>query len=435
MSPRQILSSLVVLLPLVLNSPALSITGRWVLLPASPVPGSSERHDDMAFIDDKHGWVVNGDGDIYSTINGGETWTHLADTGVYNRCVAFTDSLHGFVGHLYQNSGSPLSVTVNGGTTWTQVSLPSPVPHGLCGMWAASGRVVYGVGAYYGTPTLIKTINNGATWTTRDMSNWCGALVDCYFWDPDSGIAVGSTTPGSTRLPLILLTTDGGYSWSVRWTGTRTREICWKISFVSHSVGFVSIENLAGSGAVYFLKTTDGGLNWQENLFSPTYLNCQGIGFIDEETGWIGGWSFKTQLTLDGGGSWQEAGFGYDINRFRFLSPTMGYACGDRIYKWTPATSAVAEIPQSARPHLLEQNSPNPFDRETRIHYRVEEAGPVTLQLFDLQGREIRTLVDGMKSPGSYSVVVGAGSLPAGVYAYRLTTRTGTETRKMWLVR
>lgn len=434
----KVLQSLVLPCLLLTAIQAQAIQGTWTLLPNSPPAGPyADRHDDLTFINEMKGWVVNGDGKIYRTTNGGDSWTELPYSSGYNRCVAFTDSLHGYIGYLNRKDEVALIRTVNSGSTWTPVSLPQPVPEGLCGLFAAGGQVVYGVGAFYGYPTLIKTDDNGASWTSLDMSPWCGALVDCYFWHPDSGIAVGSTNPGLARQPVVLRTVDGGASWTVRWTGSRTRELCWKISFPSRRIGFVSIENLSGTGPAYYLKTSNRGITWQEHLFSNDYRDCQGIGFADEETGWIGGWEFGTEATSDGGVTWQPAGFGWNMNRFRFLSPAIGYACGDRVYKWTATTAGVptGNPVEPPPPRLLGQNSPNPFDQRTRIRYRVTEAGPVTLALYDMQGRQVKSLFRGERSPGDYEVVLEADDLSGGAYAYRLTTASGTESRKLWVVR
>ena len=62
----------------------------WFELPNSPVPSPNvQRHDDIDFIDKDHGWLVNGDGDVWSTKDAGATWDYLNNTLVYNRCVGF----------------------------------------------------------------------------------------------------------------------------------------------------------------------------------------------------------------------------------------------------------------------------------------------------------------------------------------------------------
>ena len=69
----------------------------------------------------------------------------------------------------------------------------------------------------------------------------------------------------------------------------------------------------------------------------------------------------------------------------------------------------------------LEQNYPNPFNPTTRIKYQIPNSGRVLLRVFDLLGREVRTLVDETKSPGLYEVTFDAKGLASGVYFYRLS--------------
>jgi PKD repeat protein len=86
------------------------------------------------------------------------------------------------------------------------------------------------------------------------------------------------------------------------------------------------------------------------------------------------------------------------------------------------------------RTELL-QNYPNPFNPSTRIGYRVQGTGYVTLKLYDVLGREIETLVKEVKQPGSYTVTWDASRVATGVYFDRLTAGNLVQTRKMILVR
>ena len=81
------------------------------------------------------------------------------------------------------------------------------------------------------------------------------------------------------------------------------------------------------------MKTTDGGVSWEEKLFRN--YTQQGIGFINESTGWIGGWSGATYETTDSGNSWHLAGWGRNVNRFRFINDTVAYSVGQRVYKYS----------------------------------------------------------------------------------------------------
>jgi len=409
--------------------------GTWTKLPNGPNAGGVGRHDDIYFVDADRGWVVNGNGDVWKTTNGGDSWTRPFLTGAHNRCVGFVDAQHGWIGYLYEDNGAVLVETTNGGSSWTTVTLPEPKPQGLCGMSVVDANTVCAVGAYYGTPRFIRTDDAGASWTVLDMSPWCSALIDTKWFDEQNGIAVGASGNGPTRVTRIVRSTDGGLTWNIVWTGTRFREHCWKISFPDLDHGFVSIENLAGAGATYFLKTTDGGRSWQEQLAAPGYVNCQGIGFVNEQVGWIGGWNTGTAITTNGGVNWTGGNFGYNVNRIRFLSPFLGYACGADVYKFVADPAGVSDPPVAIAPRPLSRVSPNPFSRSTVIHYRVTESGRVSLRVFDLQGRPVAELVDGTMETGEFTATFEAGDLPAGTYFYELQTQTGSESGKMKLTK
>ncbi|MBI5471767.1 MAG: choice-of-anchor B family protein [Ignavibacteriae bacterium] len=69
----------------------------------------------------------------------------------------------------------------------------------------------------------------------------------------------------------------------------------------------------------------------------------------------------------------------------------------------------------------LDQNYPNPFNPMTTIGFRVQDLGYVSLKVFDLLGREVATLVDGIEDSGLKSVTFDASGLASGVYMYRLS--------------
>jgi hypothetical protein len=81
----------------------------------------------------------------------------------------------------------------------------------------------------------------------------------------------------------------------------------------------------------------------------------------------------------------------------------------------------------------LVQNYPNPFRGETVIRYGLGKAANVSLSVFDMNGRLIRMLVNGNRGSGTYTVPFHAGSLPAGIYLYRLQAGDFIETKRMVL--
>ena len=84
----------------------------------------------------------------------------------------------------------------------------------------------------------------------------------------------------------------------------------------------------------------------------------------------------------------------------------------------------------------LAQNAPNPVQAGTRIGYTLGASGPVTLAIFDLQGRRVATLLDHQPQPaGEHSVTFNTAGWPVGCYLYRLDLGSLAFTRKMLLVR
>jgi uncharacterized delta-60 repeat protein len=100
-----------------------------------------------------------------------------------------------------------------------------------------------------------------------------------------------------------------------------------------------------------------------------------------------------------------------------------------------PDAAGVGHPASIPREYALEQNYPNPFNPSTVIRYSLPLAGPVTLKVYDLLGREVNTLVDENQDAGYKSVSWDARALPSGVYFYRLLAGSHTETRKLMILK
>ncbi len=79
----------------------------------------------------------------------------------------------------------------------------------------------------------------------------------------------------------------------------------------------------------------------------------------------------------------------------------------------------------------LKQNFPNPFNPETSITYSVQEPCRVVLKVFDLQGREVSTLVDADKLTGEYTVQFNASKIASGIYLYQIRMKNFIGVKKM----
>lgn len=83
----------------------------------------------------------------------------------------------------------------------------------------------------------------------------------------------------------------------------------------------------------------------------------------------------------------------------------------------------------------LSQNYPNPFNAVTTIHYQLPVDSDVRLQICNVLGQKVATIVDKRQQAGYRSVVWDASGVSSGIYFYRLTAQDFTETRRMMLVK
>ena len=102
------------------------------------------------------------------------------------------------------------------------------------------------------------------------------------------------------------------------------------------------------------------------------------------------------------------------------------------------------EIPQRL---VLGQNYPNPFNPTTKFGFGISDLarlpsspdqggqGFVSIKVFDVLGREVATLVNEARQPGTYTVTWDASGMASGVYFYRLQTSGSIVTKKMLLLR
>lgn len=81
------------------------------------------------------------------------------------------------------------------------------------------------------------------------------------------------------------------------------------------------------------------------------------------------------------------------------------------------------------------QNYPNPFNPVTTFAYAVPTESRVSIIIYDVSGREVRTLVDEEVGPGRHETVLHATGLPSGVYFARMVAGKFTDTRKITLLK
>jgi photosystem II stability/assembly factor-like uncharacterized protein len=329
----------------------------WKKLETEP---SRSEQDDIFFLGDaRTSWY--GSGKVFGTTDGGVVWAKLAEKpGTYFRCLAFLDEQHGFAGNIGTGyfpgvaDETPLYETRNRGKTWAAVGPDRGVRgvRGLCAIdvlrgkpFINAGRLDYRTtitagGRVGGPAVLLRSEDGGATWRTIDMSAHCGMILDVKFLTPEVGIVCAATDPDVQKSSaLILRTGDGGTTWKPVYKSSRPYELTWKCSFPTEKVGYTTIQSYDPDHTVtkrYVAKTSDGGETWSEVELADDFA-CRefGVGFADENTGWVGAAQTGYQ-TIDGGRTWTKTPMGAAVNKIRvFKTPTgvVGYAIGLDVYR------------------------------------------------------------------------------------------------------
>jgi hypothetical protein len=85
--------------------------------------------------------------------------------------------------------------------------------------------------------------------------------------------------------------------------------------------------------------------------------------------------------------------------------------------------------------YILYQNYPNPFNPITNVKFSIIKAGQVKLIVYDIQGREVETLVNESLKPGTYESTFNGSNYPSGIYFYKLISDGFTESKKMLMIK
>jgi photosystem II stability/assembly factor-like uncharacterized protein len=274
------------------------------------VPPPEERFWQVCFIDPSNGWAVTDHSSICRTSDGGATWLKIArlpyDDGLSehaNDQINFIDDNTGWV-------VDPISVwrTEDGGHNWSQ-SQPDLLDDG----WAVQLLQTYFVDSHTGWATgtggfCYSTTDGGRSWARkpRVCDGGCG---DLFFLDH----AIGWTVCGTSG---IFGTENGGNDWfeahlpEVGVTNPDENILVTTLAITSRYEGWAAgaVESYDADSKfqsrAILLHTSDGGRNWLEVPVGGEERIYYSVRFADSSVGWLFGGDGKVYRTADGGHSW-----------------------------------------------------------------------------------------------------------------------------------
>ena len=376
-------------------------------------------------------------GTFYKSTNGGTSWFQLPLPSNFMApyvCHIGSDGINGFI------AGTQIIKTSNGGLNWTvaYTSTDTVIFFGadIAGtpkaFWAAGVKMI---GSTI-TPVVVRCpsffTSNVYTRVTMptSMTNYqltCVATIDsmsCLI-----GVQRGSQ-PG-----VILKTTNKGVNWSEFYTPNGIE--IWAIDMSSNGYGFAAGGN-GGTCSIYM--TTNTGVTWNL-VYSGIQGRIRGLDYYGQVFA-VG--SNGTILKGSGDGSiWSEQYSGVTNTLYAVSvlesNHNIAYVGGNNgtMLKTTNGGSIgihniSSEIPDR---FSLSQNYPNPFNPTTRISFKVASYKVIKLQVFDILGKEVATLVNEKLQPGTYEATFDASAFTSGVYFYRLNAGDFSETKKMLMIK
>lgn len=377
--------------------------------------------------------ALGGFSELKGSTDGGATW------GTFNSSIIATGTnvSEGLVLYTYQERYcQSLEVTnLVQGTHFIRENCMGN-PYQFVGTpFAHSGSVFSTTSQWDGTigryTTKLRRLNGQGE---EIVSHSAGVMQIMKFSDAAHGWYIAVDDSLGPLIATQYQTSDGGASWQLRHDFppfSRAIDAYCRISFVSSTDGFLTCANR-------LYATSDGGNHWiPRGVYDG---NICDLAFVSPQIGYMIR-NAALYRTSDGGMNWSwQRPVSYNLTEdfkgylLTSCDDKAYLVSGDSVYVTASATGVnnSSILPTS---FSLKQNYPNPFNPVTTITFELPRATIVRLVIYDLLGREVVRLADGLVEAGSHLVTFDGKPLASGTYIYRLETPDLTIIKKMTLLK
>lgn len=352
---------------------------------------------DRGFIIDQHSATVYR---AYVTEDGGQTWptfSHDLTVTARERDIS-VDVVDATAAFAYTSDS--IFRSADGGVTWSE--LPGLTTNEVDAFDAVSAGTLY----RGKDESLLGSTDGGQTW--NPLHEFDDEISLLRFMTPQTGFAV---TGGPFSGHDFWVTTDGGQTWATAGPGTVNAHIdretdsyeVTTVDVVNGDVAFAGGVTNRGSG--FLIRTDDGGQTWVEDPLPQEFLD-DGGDVVD---------------IMHVPGAFVQVVTEYGRAARRTLDAT------------NTAAQGAEDLPEQA---TLSAAYPNPFNPQTQLDLTVDRAQHVRVAVYDLLGREVRVLFDGVLPAGqAHTVRFDAGRLPSGTYLVRARGLAFTTHRRVMLLK
>jgi len=272
-----------------------------------------------------------------------------------------------------------------------------------------------------------------APWSVRDVDlSITYGITDVTFPNSEAPMAYIVFNPSMTTPPLTTLTTHGGAKMLASFAATVPPNNDWVIAPRIHLGTGSAIRFYAKSHtAAYGLERFRVGVSTLPTTIPAGFQYVSGPEYVEAPLGWTE--------------------FAYDLSAYDGQNVWIGIRCvsNDAFIFYVDDFSVhsnggnIVANGDTGVPTIvtaLGGNYPNPFNPETTISFSVKEAAPVTIEIYNVKGQSVKTLVSETKVAGNHSVVWNGKdnngrNVTSGVYFYKMKTGTYSSTKKMILMK
>lgn len=354
---------------------------------------------------------------------------------------------------IYYGSAQFLNIfeTINDGQSWQSLGVPNQtggVTAFIAPFLVAEDNPNI---LYAGRDLVYRSINRGNGWTATGGGSRLdnGNPVAVMALSPQNNQVVYAATAPFFG-PLGVYRTINGNTWTNISNGLPNRfpgDL-----FVDPNNEALVYLSLMGFGSSHLYKSVDYGSTWQDidnGQLPDVPASAVLVDPANPDHIYLGN-DLGVYVSLNGGNSWQVFSEGLPdavIVMDLALSPMNNKlriaTHGNGAFQRDLIDNAVAIDPptqNAAASFTLMQNFPNPFNPSTTITFRINEAGPVKLQIYDILGQQVRTLLNDHMSPGEYFVEWDGRrndgqQAASGSYIYTMTAKDLVRSKQMQLIR
>lgn len=404
----------------------------------------------ISFTNQQTGFVLGqgpifGNSAILKTTDSGANWNfaYPFENGLYLNDIEFIDQLNGVVVGSYDdmvNFNGVVLKTNDGGNTWVKIILPSLAAINKVTYLNSNTLLLSGTNLVF-QEVVYKSDDGGLTW--NEFKNY-GNLYSVHEVNSVIGTGVilifGVHQPTGFAIPFSDVSFDNGLTWYYSeyagfqdyypFTTNMVDEYQWYVTGTQMlSQGFVLFTDNAGGVPVELVSFSAETFSGEVNLKWITATELNNLGFeVERRTAeeWI------TIGFVRGKGTTTEIqNYSFIDDLFGLIASNISYRLKQIDFNGTYNYSDVIEVSITPTLFTLEQNYPNPFNPSTNIGFRIADREFVSLNVYDVIGNEIATLVNEELPAGEYEVEFNASGLPSGLYFYKLKAGNFVETRKM----